>query len=69
MTTTFDFIATHKIVTPSESVLVLLDDGVCYTREEWEACARADWEFTAEDGLLFQGRVIDGAGIYPLVQS
>ena len=63
------FVATHVIVgAPSDCggtsfFPVRLVDGAFYTREEWDACARADWEFSAEDGLTFQGRVIDGASI------
>jgi hypothetical protein len=57
------FRATHQITTKDETIPVLLVDGVAYTRDEWDADARADWEFTHDTGLLFQGQVIDGSSI------
>ena len=30
--------------------------GPCYTKEEWEACSGADWEYNEERGLLWQGQ-------------
>lgn len=33
-----------------------ITSGPCYTREEWESCSAADWEYDEERGLLWQGQ-------------
>lgn len=63
-----EFSPTHRItITHSdgreEHVDVMADLGGAmdqdgfplYTREEWETFTAADWEFSAETGLTFQG--------------
>lgn len=30
--------------------------GPCYTRDEWDSCSEADWEYDEERGLLWQGQ-------------
>ncbi|HEY8943206.1 MAG TPA: hypothetical protein VIM73_03040 [Polyangiaceae bacterium] len=57
-----EFNPTHEITVTSldgsktESKLVQLVDGAAYTREEWDACDSADWEYAEETGWTFQGR-------------
>lgn len=34
----------------------LCDDGVAYTKQEWESSVHADWERTDDGDWLFQGR-------------
>jgi len=54
---------THMIVDvpegPIDVISVEMDDGdglVLYTREEWEAETKADWEQAPDGTILFQGR-------------
>lgn len=43
---------------------VMVRNGFCYTEEEWEGCAMADWTFDSETALLLRsGHVVDGATI------
>jgi hypothetical protein len=56
---------TVRITTPDDAIICRAEldasgHGPCYTAAEWDADAQADWELT-EDGLLFQGAVVDGS--------
>jgi hypothetical protein len=63
-----DFRPTHEIVidtgihlagpsspTRTETIAVQLVDGAAYTKEEWAAESRADWEIDPAGILTFQG--------------
>lgn len=50
------FKATHEISLNGGVILVMNVDGIFYTNEEWETCAKAAWE-RVEGGVLFQGQV------------
>jgi len=58
--------ATHEIThTNHRGVVtktrVMLCDGSMYTKAEWDSCEGADWTYSKEEGLLFQGRTTPGA--------
>jgi len=58
--------ATHQITfvtasgTASTRSTVMLLDGAGYTRSEWDAGARADWERDADGRWLFHGQATPG---------
>lgn len=54
------FQPTHRIVTPSAIIPVMLCDGAAYTREEYEASAPADYERQDDGAWTFQGQPFEG---------
>ncbi len=46
--------------TRRQTILVALVDGTAYTREEWAAESRADWERDSAGAWTFQGRAAPG---------
>ncbi len=65
-----DFAPTHKITHAPHAgeagqttvYVVMLDDGIAYTREEWDACAKADWTHDAEEGWRWRGEAMPSPG-------
>lgn len=57
------FVATHLICHDKRRIPVRIVDGACYTRTEWMAGICADWEFSEDDGLTFQGQWLPNASI------
>jgi hypothetical protein len=58
--------ATHKIIfTPKDNqkkqvTLVMLYDGVAYTKDEFDTGSQADWSYSKEDGWRWQGQSTPG---------
>lgn len=55
-----DFNPTHKITRGGETILVMLEDGAAYTREEWDCETQADYERNEAGEWLFQGQAFSG---------
>ena len=64
-----DFKPTHVITLTDEDgavvevTEVMVDKGSAYDREEWDACAQADWCVTESGEWRFQGRSTPRPGL------
>jgi len=51
-----DWKPTHRLTWNGRNIDVMECDGALYTRDEWNACERADWEMT-DGSPHFQGGI------------
>jgi len=50
------FSPTHVIVHPKRRINVRVIKDACFTEDEWQRCAQAEWEYNPKDGrMYFQG--------------